>query len=41
MSASGSDEEDQAKLRSNSTDTDDKVPPVLFRKEPASTIKTM
>lgn len=32
------DEEDQAKLRSNSTDTDDKVLSVLFRKEPALTI---
>ena len=32
------DEEDQAKLRSNSTDTDDKVLSVLFRKEHATTI---
>ena len=32
------DEEDQAKLRSNSTDTDDKELSVLFRKEHATTI---
>ena len=32
-------DEDQAKLHSNSTDTDDKVLSVLFEKEPATIIK--
>ena len=32
-------DEDQAKLHSNSTDTDDKVLSVLFEKEPATIVK--